>query len=77
MVETRYKNRNWRIETNSDGRISHNDVRLAVLMDIRAELQQINRIIGCRNFMMIPGQLEVIARNTARRRKVATTKKKR
>jgi hypothetical protein len=51
-------------------------VGIAVLMDIRDELQTLNRLLACPNFLGIPHTLTRIARNTTkkkakRRRKVA------
>lgn len=39
-------------------------VPIAVLMDIRDELQTLNRLLGCRNFTGIPAVLRAIQRNT-------------
>jgi hypothetical protein len=35
-----------------------------VLEDIRGELQQLNRTLGCPNFQAIPARLKRISRNT-------------
>jgi hypothetical protein len=43
---------------------------LAVLMDIRDELQQLNRVFSCYNFQQIPKKLDAIKRNTARKKRV-------
>lgn len=40
----------------------------AVLMDIRDELKRFNNLFHCTNFMKIPGKLEAIRRNTAKKR---------
>jgi hypothetical protein len=35
-------------------------------MDIREELQRLNRLLHCQNFTAIPSELRKIARNTAK-----------
>lgn len=47
---------------------------LAVLMDIRDELQQLNAVLNCRNFLAIPHTLKTIARNTRKKPKAKKTK---
>lgn len=39
----------WSVHISDNGTISWEGAKLSVLMDIRAELKQLNRIIGCRN----------------------------
>ncbi len=43
----RHKNESW--DCTTDGRITTADAQLAVLMDIRDELQALNRTLSCRN----------------------------
>lgn len=43
-------------------------VHSALLMDIRRELQQLNRILGCANFLRLPHTVEKIRQNTAKPR---------
>lgn len=38
--------------------------QVAALMDIRDELKQLNKLLGCRNFTGIPATLRAIQRNT-------------
>lgn len=61
----RRKDVNWdlpeRVET-------WEQVQVAVLMDIRDELKQLNRTLGCHNFLSIPHTLKGI------RRKIPTPK---
>ncbi len=79
MAETRYKDRNWIVSLNADGRsISHEDIQLALQMDIRDELKilsgemrKLNSLLHCSNFIAIPGKLDRIGRNTAKPRKNA------
>ncbi len=54
----RYKNTIWNLMDNPD--IGH--AQLGVLMDIRDELQNINRILYCKNFIAIPTILRGISR---------------
>jgi len=47
MTDTRKKNINWMINVDANGRVSNENARLAVLMDIRDELQHLNRRMDC------------------------------
>ena len=76
MIETRYKDRNWTVQTNRDGTINNADVELALQMDIRDELKQItaemrrlNNLLHCSNFVEIPDILRKIRANTTKPRK--------
>lgn len=71
MTDTRRANTNWRI-TNDNvcwGAEQYDYMQLAVLMDIRTELQTLNRVFQCRNFLAIPRKLDRISKNTAKPRK--------
>lgn len=69
-MNTRHKNGNWTIPTTKAGNPeSWDDVRTALLMDIRDELQTLNRLLACPNFIAIPQVLRSIRRNTAKPRK--------
>ncbi len=74
----RHKNINWDLaeEINGDGRpcgLARRQV--AVLMDIRDELQTLNSVFACRNFLDVPQLLRDIKRNTTKRkRKPAVSK---
>lgn len=50
-------------------------VRVELLMDIRAELQQLNSLLACPNFMGIPRDLRSMKRELAKLRKLAEGKK--
>ena len=70
MADTRHKDSNWRLPTNSAGQISEwQYVPIAVLMDIRDELKRLNALLHCHNFTDIPHKLDRIKRNTAKKRK--------
>lgn len=69
MSEKRKKNKNW-IVTDDDGRVTEWDqVIVAILMDLRDELQKLNNLLGCSNFIQIPHTLAAIKRNTTKKRK--------
>lgn len=66
MSDTRKKNINWIIKTNEDGTTPHGDAQLAVLMDIRDELREINSRLGCGSFQRLPYTIDMIRRYTQR-----------
>jgi hypothetical protein len=71
MSDTRYKNSRWVL----NGSPSFELAQLAVLMDIRDELQTLNRFAGC---FRIPCALDAMIELgvAARRKKRATAKKR-
>lgn len=69
MADRRVANRNW-WPAEENGQVpSWERVNLAVLMDLRDELQKLNALLGCRNFTEIPQTLRRISANTAKKRK--------
>lgn len=42
------------------------NVQVALLMDIRDELQRLNRLLNCPNFLSIPTSLRAIRKNTTK-----------
>lgn len=68
--DVRRKNVNWQLPVvnNSTGAISNDDAHLAVLMDIRDELQSLNKLFGCYNFQSIPRELRKLVYNSKPRR---------
>lgn len=64
----RCKDVDWKLPEPGEGR-TWEHVIVAVLMDIRDEVKQLNRVFGCWNFQQIPGSLRSIKRNTAKPRK--------
>jgi len=59
----RLKNQQWSIATDSKGDITViESAILAVLMDLRDEMQALNRLLHCPNFVDIPHKLERIVR---------------
>lgn len=73
--DRRCKNTNWYV-AGEDGRAySHDHIQLAVLMDIRDELQALNRLANC---FRIPRALDAMIElgAEARRKKRAAAKKR-
>jgi len=68
----RFKDVNWTLPANTDGSIkSWEAVNLAVLMDIRDQLEVLNRVFACPNFQAVPQLLKAIKANTTKpKRKV-------
>ena len=62
----RHKNTNWLIP---DPANTYEQAQLAVLMDIRDELQRLCRIFECPNFQRVPSDLQQVRRNTTKRRR--------
>lgn len=52
MADTRRKNANWKLNVNDNGTVPHGDAELAVLMDIRDELQAIRSQVECHNVQL-------------------------
>jgi len=69
----RHQNLNWNCGgTARDGKIydvTFAGKQLAVLMDIRDELQKLNTLLGCPNFVGIPRTLRTISRKIPARRR--------
>lgn len=74
MIDQRKRNVNWQVaDTNGDVK-SWDQAMVAVLMDIRDELKQLNHVFGCANFLAIPMTLNRIDNNTRKPRKKAGPK---
>lgn len=70
MADKRLKDRNW-LPGNEQGQAPTWDrVNTAILLDIRDELQTLNRLLACPNFIGIPATLRKIRTNTANLPKV-------
>ena len=64
MDEHIFQGRHWNLQE-KDGSIgTWQKVEIAVLMDIRRELVQLNTLLACPNFRDIPNKLDKIQRNT-------------
>ena len=68
----RHDNVNW---TLPDETLTWEQASAAILMDVRDELRQLNRLLRCHNFLAIPFKLERIARNTTKRRRAKSVRK--
>lgn len=70
----RFKDVNWHLATGPNHEITtaSGGAIVAVLMDIRDELQRLNRVFACPNFLDVPRSLRRIAKNTAKPRKATT-----
>ena len=64
MSDTRKRNLQWRVCSKDDITVSYDGAQLAVLMDIRDELQKLNGLLHCSNFRGIPASLMAIRKNT-------------
>lgn len=69
----RHKNGDWNIPDGDELRWEH--VPIAVLMDIRDELQKLNRLLYCNNFTRIPYKLDQIEENTRKPKRKKRKKK--
>ena len=65
----RFKNADWDIAASGTGSRVIEGAILAVLMDLRDEMQRLNLLLHCPNFTAIPGKLERIARKLPTKRK--------
>jgi len=73
-VDRRKKNADWLVYDKNGNcwqTAQYGSIQVALLMDIRDELQKLNRVFECRNFLSIPDTLMsiranaiVIAKNT-------------
>jgi len=72
MADKRRKDVNWWVADELGKCLSVDHAQLAVLMDIRDELQNLNARINCHETLAIPRWLRRISSNTAkpRRKKV-------
>ena len=69
-MDRRCKDIRWAINLTDDGnKAQPGQAVLAVAMDIRDELKQLNRLLSCPNFVAIPTTLREISANTKRPRR--------
>lgn len=71
-VDRRRANVNWHLLTENGSQYapdSYAMVQAALLMDIRAELEKLNALLHCQNFVGIPSTLRGIRRAMPVRRK--------
>jgi hypothetical protein len=64
-IDRRRKDSEWNVVDES-GRLyqRYDSAQLAVLMDLRDELKQLNALLNCHNFLVIPTILRMIRDNT-------------
>lgn len=62
-------NRNWFVNDDNGEVTTWDQVSVAVLMDIRHELQRLNNVFQCANFLAIPAKLDRIDTNTRKKRR--------
>lgn len=75
MRTGRFKDSDWALPRSDSGHIdSWQLAQIAVLMDIRDELKQLNRVFACANFQNIPHVLGRISANTAKPKRKKATK---
>ncbi len=78
MADQRKKNLNWSVADDTGSTNSWAEVQVAVLMDIRDELQTLVRIFQCSNFQGLPWDVKKIIANTRKpKRKKAVVKLRR
>jgi len=66
----RYKNIDWNLgDLGPDGSPTWNLLQCALLMDIRDELQELNRLFHCPNFRDLPSAVFDIRRATGKRKR--------
>ncbi len=68
-VDKRQKNARWKVTDDAGNTTTWDQVQVAVLMDLRDELQTLNRLLNCKHFVNMPATLNAIRRNTAKKRK--------
>ena len=69
MADRRKRNVSWLVADEHGSCKSVEHAQLAVLMDIRDELQELNALLRCTETQRIPRYLKRIASNTAKPRK--------
>lgn len=60
MPRSQTRNRSFVLVGNEDGSWTADRMQVALLMDIREELQRLNTRLHCHNFLGMPGQLRAI-----------------
>lgn len=66
MSDTRKQNVSWKLPERLQ---TWEQANAAILMDLRDELQKLNRVFECYRFLRIPEELKQIRRNTTKRRR--------
>ena len=68
----KFINVQWDLPSDANGRIATwQAMEIAMLMDIRDELQKLNHLLGCQNFIDVPRILRGIEVNTKKPKRKA------
>ena len=74
----RSRNQDWGVDLDVTGSATTvHQAMLAVLMDVREQLQYLNQTLGCPNFQAIPRLLRAIEQSTRKKPKLRAVKKRR
>lgn len=73
-VDRRRRRVDWTVTDDAGEILSIDHAILAVLMDLRDELQELNALLHCGNFQGFPAALQQIAINTQKRKSVRKRK---
>lgn len=65
----------WGVWQTDEGKYDSNNVQRAILLDIRAELQRLNSLLHCQNFLAIPRTLQRMDRRLAAKAPLRRRKK--
>jgi hypothetical protein len=67
----RFKDVEWNLQTgpNYNSTATWEQAGIAVMMDVRDELKQLNRLLNCRNFLQIPWELYEIRKAVQRKKR--------
>lgn len=76
MPDTRKKNVSWKLHTNADGTTPNMDAQLAVLMDIRDELQTIRNLAQCYRIPRALDAMHELGVEARRKKRAAAAKRK-
>lgn len=68
-MKRRFKDSDWDLSDPRGNIGTWERVGIAVMMDIRDELKQLNRLLSCPNFLGIPGSLRQIEKNTTKKKR--------
>lgn len=72
--DKRLRNETWTVSPDVNGRYSFDAAKLQVMQDIRDEIQKLNALLHCHNFIAIPRKLDAIVKQTKKRKYVRKVK---
>jgi GTP cyclohydrolase III len=76
MTDTRHKNGNWTMKPNANNELSWEAIQVAVLMDIRDELQTVNRLLNCHRIPRALDAMYELGVEARRRKRLAAEKRR-